>query len=136
MGSEKLAFSAALVAVALIISAPSAIRRLIGAPVVYPTPIVTPQRILIPTNTPAPTPTPRPTRTPGTVILQAAQGNSVVQMFGSLSDDASVIATFRSGTECRKYGRLHHVTVAGVSMSFYRINCHGTGGYVNSKWVR
>ena len=141
--AEKAILSAALLVLVVLVSATVVVHKMTrpqrpalavaqSEPVTLPEPTATP----VPTSTPAPTATPRPTKMPGTVILQGAPGNSVVQMFDSLSDDASVVATFRNGTECQKSGRLHQVSVAGVSMSFYRINCHGTGGYVNSRWVR
>lgn len=135
--AEKTILSAALILLVVLISATVVVHKMTrpqrsALTVAQSEPVTLPE----PTTTPAPTPTPRPTRTPGTVILQGAPGNSVVQMFDSLSDDASVVATFSNGTECQKSGRLHQVSVAGVSMSFYRINCHGTGGYVNSRWVR
>lgn len=141
--AEKVILSAALILLAVLISSTVVVHKMTRPQrstlaIVQNEPVTLPETIATPahTSTPAPTATPRPTKVPGTVILQAAPGDSVVQMFGSLSDDASVIAAFRSGTECQKSGRLRQVTVAGVSMSFYRINCHGTGGYVNSRWVR
>lgn len=97
--------------------------------------IVSPTSTPFPVSTPALTPTPKPTRRPGTVRLKAASGDSIVQMFGSLTSDAGVVATFASGTECTKSGGPRQIAEGGISMSFYRLTCNGRSGYVNTKWV-
>lgn len=70
------------------------------------------------------------------VTLHAAPGNSSVQMFGDRADNAEeVVATFPSGTRCEALTGPKAVAVEGISMQFYRLNCSGTTGMVNAKWV-
>lgn len=71
-----------------------------------------------------------------TVTLTAAPGNSIVQMFGSdASTQEQVIATFPSGTKCEKISGPTAVSISGISMRFYKLNCDGQVGEVNARWV-
>lgn len=66
-------------------------------------------------------------------ILRAAPGNTVVQMFDTLSDGPNVkVTTFPDGWGCTKLGGL--ITSGG--MSFYKLDCGNRTGYVNADWVR
>lgn len=89
---------------------------------------------VVPASTPRPTLAPDPTSVP-TVTLQAAPGQNVVQMFDSVSGD-SAVTRFATGLRCYQLDGPIHVTESGVSMSFYKLNCMNTIGYVNTKWVR
>lgn len=66
------------------------------------------------------------------VILRAAPGNTMVQMFDTLSDSPDVnVTTFPDGWGCTKLGGLTHY--GGIS--FYKLDCGNKTGYVNAKWV-
>lgn len=70
------------------------------------------------------------------VTLRAAPGNTVVQMFESVGPGPNdAVARFPSSTRCTKIGGPTSVTIEGLSMRFYRLECNGTTGYVNARWV-
>ena len=69
------------------------------------------------------------------VYLTAAPGNSVVQMFDSMFDSAKVIRTFPAGSTCAFVGGPWQTSESGITMSFYKLTCDNTSGYVNAKWV-
>jgi len=75
-------------------------------------------------------------RPQNSVTLQAAPGNTEVQMFDSAEADADVIRRFAAGTSCTKFGGPTTVNVEGIRMDFYRLTCNGITGYVNVKWAR
>lgn len=70
------------------------------------------------------------------VTLQSSAVSNVVQMFDTLAVDAAVIEQYPDGTRCTRLRGPTDASVDGISMSFYRLNCNGTRGYVNTKWVR
>lgn len=78
-----------------------------------------------------------PTVTPDQrVTLKAFPGNTEVQMFEVVGDGPNDVVTFfPSGTRCTKISGPSSVSVAGISMRFYNLECNGTTGYVNAKWV-
>lgn len=131
MSSEKLGLLIAVTVVALLLSAPGIVRRLAGHPVpaprvLYPTPV--------PTPTAAPVYRPKPTEPP--IVTLQGFGGGPVQMFGALTADADVVATFAAGTECYQLDGPISVEVEGIRMSFHRLNCDKQPGYVNAQWVR
>ena len=77
--------------------------------------------------------TTHPTQSSRLVILRAA--GDTVQMFDSMGADATLVRQFSSGTTCTLLNGPTRATVAGISMQFYKLNCGGTAGYVNAKWV-
>lgn len=79
--------------------------------------------------------TPRPTLLPNQVALDAAPGNDVVQMFDAVAVDAKVIAELPDGARCKKMSEPIASNVEGIAMSFYQLDCDGTVGFVNAKWV-
>lgn len=75
-------------------------------------------------------------RTPQRVTLQAAPGNETVQMFEHAgAGDEGKVTTFRDGTICRKLSGPTTVTIEGIAMSFYKLDCGENSGYVNARWV-
>jgi hypothetical protein len=75
-------------------------------------------------------------RPQNSVTLQAAPGNTEVQMFEHVgSGDEGKVSRFPDGASCTKFGGPTPVSVEGISMSFYRLTCNGVTGYVNVKWV-
>ena len=67
------------------------------------------------------------------VLLHAAPGNSVVQMFDTLRDGPDVnVTTFPDGWGCTKLGGL----TSFEGMNFYKLDCGTKTGYVNANWVR
>jgi hypothetical protein len=74
---------------------------------------------------------------PPNVILKAAPGNTIVQMFETVGEGPNdEITEFRDGTICTKYSEPRTVSIDGISMSFYQLQCNGKMGYANSRWVR
>lgn len=69
------------------------------------------------------------------VTLRAAPGNSVVQLLGATNSAAAVLKQLPSGTVCEIIDEPKAVTIEGIAMSFYKLNCGGATGYVNAKWV-
>lgn len=69
------------------------------------------------------------------VILRGFPGNGTVQMFDTLTSDARVISEQPDETICAKIGGPFDGSEAGISMSFYRLNCGGMVGYVNVRWA-
>lgn len=71
-----------------------------------------------------------------TVTLQAAPGNSIVQMFDTMFASAKVIRTLPDGSSCSLVDGPWKTSDSGITMSFYKLTCDNTTGYVNAKWVR
>lgn len=71
-----------------------------------------------------------------TVTLQPGPGNSVVQMFNRIGDNADLVRQLPAGTTCTKISGPIATDVSGIGMSFHLLHCDGTTGYVNAKWVR
>ena len=98
-------------------------------------------RMALPTNTPAPTKRPLPTSNPvptslPIMTLQSAPGQNIVQMFDSISSNNSTVTRFATGLQCLHLSGPHTITEGGVTMSFYKLDCLGKRGYVNTQWVR
>lgn len=73
----------------------------------------------------------------GTVTLEAAPGNSKVQMFDTLTERPNEkVSTFRDGFRCSKLSDLLRVGEGPHAMYFYKLDCGGKIGYVNANWVR
>jgi hypothetical protein len=70
------------------------------------------------------------------VTLKAPPTGAFVQMFGTLDASADVAATFADRTTCTRLSEPIAVSPHGVNMSFYHLDCNGTIGYINVKWVR
>lgn len=67
------------------------------------------------------------------VLLRAAPGNTVVQMFDTLRDGPDVnVTTFPDGWGCTQLGGL----TSFEGMNFYKLDCGTKTGYVNAQWVR
>jgi len=70
------------------------------------------------------------------VTLRAAPGNTEVTMFEVVGEGSNDVTNFfRNGTVCTKLGNPNQVSIQGINMSFYKLTCNGTTGYVNAKWV-
>lgn len=88
-------------------------------------------------NAPAPS---RPTAaraSKNNVILRAAPGNSMVQMFKSLEEGGpGGVITLPDGFGCYKLSeRIAWDEDGGPPMYFYKLNCNGRVGFVNTTWV-
>jgi hypothetical protein len=80
---------------------------------------------------------PAPSTSKGQVSLRPAPGNSIVQMFERVgAGNEGRVTQFPSGTRCTVMEQPKGFTVEGVAMRFWRLNCNGTTGYVNAKWVQ
>jgi hypothetical protein len=72
----------------------------------------------------------------GVVTLHATPGNTVVQMFASIAPDPNLVVTeFRDGTQCDLLDGPIVYTPKDTRMTFYKLNCNGTIGYVNTEQV-
>lgn len=70
------------------------------------------------------------------VMLRAAPGKTEVMMLEGVGEGPNDEVTFfKDGTICTKLNGPNWVEIQGVGMSFYRLTCNGTTGYVNVKWV-
>lgn len=70
------------------------------------------------------------------VTLNAAPGNTIVQMFSDPGSGAEASRTFRDGTSCTKLdGPMRFDLGGGITSDYYRLSCNGQTGYVNVKWV-
>ena len=102
-----------------------------------PTSTVAPAPTVTPANAvPAATLTRRPTRDPSKATLRSAPGQTQVQMFDTISTEPNVTTMFSSGTQCTKLDGPTEVTISGMSMRFFKLECDGKTGYVNTKWVQ
>lgn len=70
------------------------------------------------------------------VTLDAAPGNSIVQMFAAPGSGADAFATFADGTACTKLDGPSRIDLGdGITSDYYKLTCNGQTGYVNVKWV-
>ncbi len=69
------------------------------------------------------------------VVLQGVSTSGIVQMFDEMAVDAAVISQFPNGTRCANLEGPIPTSIEGIRMRFYMLDCNGTVGYVNGKWV-
>jgi hypothetical protein len=70
------------------------------------------------------------------VTLDANPRYINVQLFNGVQATSKVVATLPVGTQCTALETPHSTTLQGIAMTFYHLDCGGTVGYVNARWVR
>ncbi len=71
------------------------------------------------------------------VALSAAPGNVIVQMFDALRDGPDTLVTeFPSRLRCTRVDDKTYKFGSGDTIMFFdKLNCNGTIGFVNEKWI-
>jgi hypothetical protein len=73
---------------------------------------------------------------PVQVFLNVPAGSDQVQMFDRLGvTDKEASHFFPDRTVCTVIERRVYYEAAGIPLEFYKLDCGGTIGYVNSRWV-
>lgn len=70
------------------------------------------------------------------VTLKALSSGGMVQVYDDISVDSSLVKEFADGTRCAKLNGPTHAKIDGVAMNLYQVNCKGTYGHVNARWVK
>jgi len=69
-----------------------------------------------------------------TVRVHAASGNTIVQMFDSMTGKGNAYHLM-DGETCTKLDGPWQTSESGIPMSFVKLNCGNRIGWVNTKWV-
>lgn len=70
------------------------------------------------------------------VTLDANPRYISVHIFEGEQATGKVVATLPVGTRCAALEVPHSTTLQGMTLTFYHLDCGGTVGYVNARWVR